>query len=342
MNNKLTVTEAKPAKSRLDYGFATRHDPRRLPTWRYERVQYLISSGKPPHPRRDDKLIRVLRNFYMDQRRWQEKLDDDIELQIQLAAKYRYLWEADRIFFGGRSDRTRFGVESMILARQPDEEIAESCGTTPEAIELYEQIFFNVRDKLDNRNYIASKVLLDAFMSGLSNRTHESTAKYFGYFGGPIILKLVLDGVDNSTVIPTEPSDTTTWLDHQYRRLMRTIANIGLTYTQPTNFNIRTVIEGYQALLSLDYREQTSRGEDNPIRQALHMLLSVKPAPKGDEADKLPKRPGDVYAGGYVEPRVHELDAASRGATVEALDQYDETWNPSDVGTSHATPRDLG
>jgi hypothetical protein len=318
------------ARKALDYTFASTYDTRRAPAWRYERVQRLLASSNPPHPRRDDQLTKELRQYYITKRRYRNVLEDDHELQNVLGAKFGPIWIADRIFFGGRSDRARYGVEAMLLAGESDEAIAEANGATPAAINLYEQLFFNVRDRLSNYNYIASIVLMDAFMSGLGNRTPEMTAKYFGYFGGPVILRVILDGFDAAVPRPTEPTEVLPWFDGVYRRFTRVITNIGLGFMEPTNFNIRTLVEGYQSLLSLDHREATSRGEDNPIRQALSVFINRFPLPRGDAADKLPHRPGITYAGGHVEPRVSELNSLQSGHDVVSLKKYSDDWKPAE------------
>lgn len=320
-------------RKKLDYDYAKNHDARRLPAWRYERVQRLLGSSNPPHPQRDDADVKLFRDYLITKRRYRSVIEDDQELQQVLGARFKRVWAADRIFFGGRVDRARFGIESMILAGEDNETIAKTNGTKPDTIDFYERMFFNVRDRLDNHNYIASAVLMDSFRSGLNNRTPEMTAKYFGYFGGPVILRVILDGFDTAIPRPIEPSEVLPWFDNVYRKFTRILTNVGLAYMEPTNFNIRTLVEGYQALLSLDHREIASRGEDNPIRQALSAFIERYPLPKGDAADKLPHRPGSLYAGGHVEPRVSELNALHSGEQSLALVKYDESWKPEAVGS---------
>jgi hypothetical protein len=306
---------------------ANEGDSRRPPAWRYERVQQLLADIMPPHPARDDAIVRAMRKYYIAKRRLQSFIEDDYVLQQELAGRYRHLWAADRVYYSGRTDRTRYGLEAQILARVEYEDISRDTGMSVEAIDTYEKVFFNVRDRLDQRGYIAGTVLLDAFMSGLSGRTQELTAKYFGYFGGPVVLQLVMNGVDGSIPKPVEPSDTSRWLDHQFRHVFRTSAVIGATFLEPTNYNVRTLFEGYQSLLSLGYREQSSGGDDNVINQALEVFVKQHPIPLGDKADKLPHRPGPLYAGGMVEPRVHEVAAVHSGKSVPALEHYGNQWS---------------
>jgi len=315
-------------RKKLDYSYFSRFDPRRLPTWRYQRAQRLLSSSESPHPERDDNDIRALRKYYLIKRRMRQRYDDEQRLDHELSARFKYLWAADRIFMEGRADRVRFAVEAMLLARTPLAEIAHYAAVEPLAIQVYERLFFNVNDRLENRNYIASVVLLDAFMSGLANRTREITTKYFGYFAGPVVLRLILDGFDGSMQAPLAPADTSRWLDHHYRLIHRTICNVSVSFTEPNSYNSQSLFEGYQSLLSLGYREQSVGGEDNVINQALEVFVRQNPIPLGDKADRLSHRPGPVYAGGSVEPRVSEIMSLQQGHVPPALVYYGDTWKP--------------
>jgi hypothetical protein len=50
-------------------------------------------------------------------------------------------------------------VKARLLAGQDDQTIARSVGTLPESIACYEQLFFNVRDRLDVEDWIVQVVL---------------------------------------------------------------------------------------------------------------------------------------------------------------------------------------
>jgi len=321
-------------RSKLDYSYFFDNDPRRSPAWRYERVQRLLSSGKPPHPTRDDQHIQELRRYYLTKQRMRRSITDEYELNVQLAAKFGPIWCADRIFFNGRSDRTRYGLEALLLTRSDNLYIADESTVPPEAVDAYEAYFFNIRDRIDNRQYIASMVLMDAFMSGLGNRTNEMTAKYFAYYGGPIVLRLVCDGQDGAVLAPTRPDETERWLDGTYRHVQRAVANVGVAFMEPTTFTIRTLMEGYQSLLSLSYREQNVGGDDNVINQAMELFVKQNRVPLGDSADKLSRLPGPVYAGGQVEPRVSELLKLASGAVPPTLASYGDDWRPDQAEPS--------
>jgi len=55
-------------------------------------------------------------------------------------------------------------------------------------ISLYERIFFNVNEKLKNRDYIMTCVIGPSVHSGLSDRDFDLLWKLFGYLYGPVVL----------------------------------------------------------------------------------------------------------------------------------------------------------
>lgn len=308
-------------------GYYRTHDPLRQPNWRYERALELVSHQLHPHPERDDAIVRQVYRYIRQKRLLQTQYVLESDLNHVLAEKFNSLWHADRLYSAGNDHRVRFQVEAMILARQTDEEIAPTMGATEEAVDAYEQVFYHVRDRIDQRNYIASVVIGDTFMSGLANKTSEMVAKYFGYFAGPLVLKTILDAFDDDRAMPEEPHDIISFLEHLFRRRIQTSAVVGMTYFDPTNYNIRTLIEGYQMLLSLQYRERAVGGDQNVISQAIDLFSRMSPSPVGTEHSDLPAVPGPVYAQGAIEPRVSELAEMSDGKAPAALLEYnDPAW----------------
>jgi hypothetical protein len=311
----------------VDYDYRRRFDPARSPAWRYERVKLALKRQRPLHPKRDDELTKTLRNYYTAKERLGRQLDDTDDLEDELSARFKYVWCADRIFALGSHHRLRYELEASILARRTIEDIADRYALEQQTVNFYEKCFFNVTDKLAARSYIASTVLAPAFMAGLSAKSLEMTAKYFGYFGGPLVLDLVMDAFTDDIRSPQEPSEIGQWLDRQFKSRIRTSAMIGITYLDPSNYNIRTLLEGFQGLLSLSQRERSQTGDDNIINQAIQIFANQHRMPVGDAADKMDYRPGPMYGNGAVEPRIQELMVVASGERVPDLEVYNqESW----------------
>jgi hypothetical protein len=144
-------------------------------------------------------------------RRWSRRRDD---AQVRRAKQYqaalrRCRCVADR----GRLERkmpdvaaavaiqegepaTRWAVEARLLGGEPIEAIAGRCGVSVEAVEVYEQLFFNVADRLENTSYILFCAIGPATYEGFDLDDPDAVLKWFAYTGGPRVLDLLLDGRD--------------------------------------------------------------------------------------------------------------------------------------------------
>ncbi len=315
------------ARRKIDYQYRQKYDPTLRPSWRYDRVQRRIEAGKPLDPRMDDKLMHDLRRYLLVRSQIQRRIEDPDELDNYMAGRFTHIWGADRIFRLGRDARTRFILESQLLTDFDRADMAHRARCSVEAVDIYEKLFFNVSDKLTARDYIAAQVLDPVFMAGLPSKTPEMVCKYFAYFGGKHVLELVMNGIADEMPIPNEPSELSSWIDRQFRTRLRTTAMVGITWFDVTSYNIRTLIEGFQSLLSLSHKEHSQTGDENIIVRAVQQFININPAAKGDEADKLPARPGPVYGGGAVEPRVREIELLADGQDAPLLAKYqDGAW----------------
>jgi hypothetical protein len=303
-------------------------DPRSRPNWRHERVAKLISAGIPPNPRRDDDRVTRMRKMYMDRNRLLSQGIEEEVVEDTLAGRYKDLWQADRIYAGGRSDRLRYGLEAMLLARVPLARIALSTNCSEYAVRLYSDIFFDVLDKLDSKAYVASVVLRDAFMSGLNNRSNELAAKYFGYFGGPLVLDAILDAFDGVTANPTDGPGLVDWIDENYMLKLKVQSLVGATFMQPNNYNIRSLFESYQGLLSLSVRQNSDSGSENVVSKAVDIFLGMCSSPLGNEADKLLAADSAKYSNLQITPRVSQRAAMSRGEVIDVVQKVTSpTWS---------------
>lgn len=317
--------------SRKYQGYLQKFDAKRAPAWRYEQAKRFVSTDRNPRPRELDKPTQYLRRYLMKKRSVQTLYEQEADIRRHLSDSYGPMWNAEDIFSGGKEDNVRVTLEAMLLARMTDEAIADRMSVDVDTVRLYESLFFNVRDRIDNRRWIANIVVGSVFMSGLSSKTVELMTKYFGYFGGPLVLELVLDAIDGAIPMPAEASELSNWIDHHFRLKLRTSALVAVTFMEPTNFNVRSLLEGFTTLLSLAHREQSETGDNNVINQAIETMVSVTTVPLGDEADKIPSRPGQAYAGNAVEPRVGELASLQQGEMPDSFSTYaDENWqNPA-------------
>ena len=165
-----------------------RTNPNRPPDWVWQRAQEIRERRGPRASRNRDtttgfKWIRHMVGFM-------NELDaavDDNAIQLLSEREADTFW-AHWIYTRPETESHRYMIESHILAREDDFAIGYRCGMPPGVIATYENVFFNVREKLHHRGYVINTVLGAAIHRGLQDRDYDLLWKLYGYFLGPHVV----------------------------------------------------------------------------------------------------------------------------------------------------------
>jgi hypothetical protein len=96
-------------------------------------------------------------------------------------------------------------IEAWFLAGEPTEAVARRCGVSVEAAEVYEQLFFNVSDRLTSTSYILFHAVGAASYKGFAGDDSGAVLKWFAFMGGARVLDFVLGERDTTCeILPTE------------------------------------------------------------------------------------------------------------------------------------------
>ena len=113
----------------------------------------------------------------------------------------------------------RWAVEARLLAGESFGAIGRKCGLLPEAVELYERLFFAVADMLGFDTWVMCQAVGPRAYS-LSERDVDVWWKLLGYCFGPLMLDKV---IDHSAGLPrpAEDGQLAAALDHGAEALFR-------------------------------------------------------------------------------------------------------------------------
>jgi hypothetical protein len=100
------------------------------------------------------------------------------------------LHAAHRLFDAG--GLVRFIVQARLLARQAPSDVARLTSIEPAIIECFEAIFFEVRARLDAKDWVANQVLWPGFEANLPTEALGGALMAIGYWLGPAILDIAL------------------------------------------------------------------------------------------------------------------------------------------------------
>lgn len=297
-------------------------DPHRSPRWRYNRADqlyriYKASRRRMVQPGRDDKetvkLFDMLCEWYgirdpnfLGGDRRVESMDLITKRRLSLLRKFGPALRAFELFLDDSKNSSKHVVEAYVLAREPMEAVAKEAYITLEEAKAYEQMFFHVSDRLDNKNYIARRVIGPVVASGVNRADRELMAKYFGYFGGPIVLRAVMLGHDETLRIH-KAEELNQYLNGIIETaLRRNVAEI-MTNMSPTTFDIAPMTDAYLRLTEIANRANEYRTKETPIEEAVGAMMGIIPWATGTMKKQLLKEsPLQPYQGHAAELRADE------------------------------------
>lgn len=186
------------------------HNPLRSPVWPWLRATGIVDGTFPGLSYHRDgregcKRIRPIIRYI---RAWR-RCTSDAE-RAQLALHCPHLFWAHSIFLQDNAP-AKWLIEARLLARESDYEIASRIGCSPEIVKCYHDTFFDVREKLDFRDYVTSMVFGEAAFRGLSERQHDLLWKMFGYLGGPFVIDSVSSRLINASWCNSAEAATSFW-----------------------------------------------------------------------------------------------------------------------------------
>jgi hypothetical protein len=193
-------------------------DSRRAPDWRYQRVRELLDLPvEQRRLQREEKYVCEAAKFI---RRYEEAPGCS-DLQKRAYRQRRVypadpgLWHAWELFRGivpgGAPEGDQYRevsvpddpdrltlptlIEACVLARMAPREIGNVCCQLPAAVVWYEQLFYDVRSRLDFSHWVRSELI------------GNNVLKRYAYEGGPRALEELVSGHD-ATVTPPPPGQS--------------------------------------------------------------------------------------------------------------------------------------
>ena len=300
-------------------GLTELYDPLRRPDWRARRVHEILTAGPKRQPSRelDDGLVW---DYWRFRSAWNAAEHQDRQQDIQLACCEVYY--AHRLDQDHQTDLPAI-VEARLLAGQDDPAIARSVGTLPEAITCYEQLFFNVRDRLEVEDWIVQVVLAGELRetgrkSAPSATEHRRMLyRLAGYAGGQAALEQVLGG--SRKVARSATSLAGNWCEQELFQTLRFKGLQAARLIEVTPDNAAAIVAMTLKLVELDQRERLAAdhagtGESTPLLELARSVLGNMKLMMGDDAVR--ELPPELQAvlGSPVELRMRD----QRGLTGNA------------------------
>lgn len=304
-------------RRRLSSAELAAYDPLRPANWRMQRAMEMLSARPPQRPTSfDDRYTTEVFKFL-------RRMEQSKGRTTDIYAIYPAMWCAYRLY----SDGDEFGrtkLEARILAGQTNEEIASWAGTWPETIELYEAVYFCVRDRIKQKDWILRQI----YGPNAENLKHNEAGamiQLFAYHGGPVLLELLLSGFDAENIV--EHGSMSDFLDKHVATTLRRRTATALMTAEVNRFNIGELVTAHQRLVELtrDARAVNAAGGMQPqvhenIVGLLHQISWLVGSGKDTKAT-LASTPAGRFTESAVQLRADdELAVAFGEIPVESLE----------------------
>jgi hypothetical protein len=159
-------------------------NPFRPTDWRWQRAQELVSGRRRFNRRLDDATIYRLVKFQKELKK-AEAGDENAYARMHDHSQDLY----QLFMFHRLDDQYRYELEARLLSGQTNEEISSRSNMTPGAVQLFHDVFFDVRSRLIHPSFIVNGVMGASVHYGLNAREYDLLWKLIGYGLGPIMLE---------------------------------------------------------------------------------------------------------------------------------------------------------
>jgi hypothetical protein len=300
------------------------NNPMRAVTWRWERARLMREGKSRTVGRRSaDPVVKAAYRFQMGL----SKCKDDVD-RYDLMEEYPALYGAYLIYQrGDDADRhpLRFAIEARLLAGQADYDIAARLGMSPDVIDMYEALFFNVKEKLANTDYIMTCVISPSVHAGLTDRDYDLLWKLFGFIYGPVVLDSFIHTTTRS-YRPESASEVDAALAEDTRSsLQRRVAVVARTYTVNA-FSQSELLNIYTRLLEME-KEMGGQKNKDLIMQNVQVMVEALPFRPGSKPGEQPALLSQYDSGG-VELRTDELMSISSGTDITTRSEIENLTFP--------------
>lgn len=199
----------------------------RLPEWRWDWGCWIAKDRRFQDLIVDDDVVECI--VWNLRRRPDDLSDEKINIPVGDRATFRAdLIKAHRIFKA--SGPKRIELEARLLARQNSIEIAQRQRIPIRVVDLYEQVFFNIRDRMDGHDWIVRWAI--GYRPGPRELPLSVAAKWFGYFAGSLVLEEVLPFCLDGGLRLNMPLDVGTPQGRHAARVVQAISILTLPHSQ--------------------------------------------------------------------------------------------------------------
>lgn len=290
-----------------------RSSPKRAPNWVWLRVLQIDGGGVRANQIRDGQHgFTWIRRALRFKRRYDRASGNSDQLYRLLQQDPSLFW-AHSLWLEDKAP-TRWAIEARILAGETDTQIAKRFDIDENVVAAYEAVFFNVRARLDNRDYIVNVVMADAVTRGLTERQYDLLWKLFGYHGG----SHVLDAVTSKFSPIDKPANASAVGAFFQEFAVNTVKHKAAIATLTVPINLHTqlaLIESFVKYVEIEKNSENAGKAHSTIVENIGAMMAALPFKVGTKLDSVDAKMLP-YDDGAAELTSAELMTVSAGGAL--------------------------
>jgi hypothetical protein len=252
-------------------------DPRRPLDWRWQKAGEILDLAatlpQPPQLSRDhgdDDAVQAAVRF----RRRAERTETEAD-QLELLRRSPSIYNAWNIWQDRSDQGLKWELEARLLANEDFKLIEKKTCVDAAAVCVFEQLFFNVLDRLESQSYVVHAVFRRSLIDGLRTREYDLLWKLYGYWGGSFLL----DDLIYQFNAPIKPNGVDRvdafWADDGTASIRR--KNAIALRTLPVNSQTALeIINVHQQLLQIEKGAEIGGGEES-YKKSVQALIEAMP-----------------------------------------------------------------
>ena len=279
----------------------------RTPEWRWDRILKLVDRHPTPGrcTRRDDDFVRKARNFIL---RWRSAEGDDEKERLKFenpAIHYAYDFHQK----SNDDPEAVMYVQARLLARQDPEHIGSVMGILPDAVLWYSWLFFDVIDRLEQRDWITKQIIVPAMVrqgfkkkkkngpqetdesyqvmdSSVAKPFMDGSLKLFAYFGGTHLVDALIAGLQAGKPL-SSPDEISNWMDSTWMNVLKRRSLQAAMAFEINKYNVTEVFAVHTRIIEIERSEESSEQARTSHERHVKAMIDGIPWAVGDDGRKL-------------------------------------------------------
>ena len=250
-------------------------NPDRPPDWKWRRAVGAVAGTEPPPSRKWDKEAgfgRIKRAIKFIQRK---EAVATIEDEYSLAFDMPDLFWAYRMY-ENKECVVRYSIEAHVLAGSTDLDIAMRVNYAPTVVKTFCDMFFDVRDRLDRRQWIVHSVIGVSVHHGIAERQYDLLWKLYGLMMGP----QMLDALELKFINPNKPLSADmvgNAIEDDVVSTMKLKANLAAKGVSAGNSTYGMLLDRFTRFVEIERNSDTQGQAQSSILQMVGEIMTNMP-----------------------------------------------------------------